>query len=356
MQGMLCFKSFSTHRHTLEYILKALSGFADFLQETAPHAETFLFKYLSTWNGVHHFEGVLSLISRLHPRSYKELYAMVFQPIYRIYFVTSAPKKCRIIEAFAALLENWALIDWERHLQGMDSGKVFSRVSAEIDHFQVIYKLVNYVDSLLLQGLILESNHPLIQLSACQFYERVVSLCSKHSLPFVIPPSTRLTHRILLSTNAFAIDCMCEILYKLRDSYEKLRINMESSIGRAMKRSRSPIYRAAINQVSTYNSVVTDYCNSLWLSKILHRRDRSRLIDNEVNKTLDNVSNVDLINKALSLTNSLAFIGFCIRCRDNIQGRSNIPSEKDYLQFLSSTSDLNGVMKFLNMFLPATKV
>ena len=331
------------------------------MQETPPEAEVFLFKYLQTWNGVHHLESVTTLISLLAPRSFADLHMNVLQPI-SLVFCTSVPEKmARLAICLCELVKHWTVLDWESHYEGRDIVGVFSSISGDVDYLSVVQELVHFIDRMLLTALVQEDDHPMLLHAALYLYEDVVDFNTKRALPFLVPPSSAMAYRLLLSAQSFAISAICRVLAQYRSAYHTLQQSMVTLAGKGFQ--RSAIFQSGIDKVADYNQIVSDFCNALWLNRTLPVASTPQgsvgFCDERTAQRLANDRNVKTMRPALSITKSVAFAGMFLSFRETLQSQSSNEfrgsgEKAKYLQYLSRELSDAGLQQFLNTFIPAS--
>lgn len=328
------------------------------MRETPPEAELFLFKYLQTWNGVHHLESVTTLISLLAPQSFSSLHVNVLQPIFRIFAGSVPEKMARLAMCLCELLQNWTVVDWEAHYEGRGSVGVFRGVRGDVDYMHVVHELVSFIDNILLSALVQEDDHPMLLHAALFLYEDVVEFNTQRALPFLVPPSPAMAYRILLSSQAFAITAFCQILARYRSAYQTLQESMAAlheSAGEAFQ--QSAVFHAGIEKVKDYNQIITDYCNALWLNRALPDSADAKLCDAETARLLRESKAAKELRPALGITHSAAFARIFLRFREG-EGKAKeggVWAQKSrYLSYLSEDLGDHGVKTFLNMFIPAS--
>jgi hypothetical protein len=87
-----------------------------------------LFDYLKTWNGFEFEDEIFELITYIKPTNYKDFYELALMRLYRLYIVSDVKWKAKLIVCYTDLLNNWALLDWNRH------SKLGKSKESNIDH------------------------------------------------------------------------------------------------------------------------------------------------------------------------------------------------------------------------------
>ncbi|GBG33287.1 Centromere protein I [Hondaea fermentalgiana] len=263
-------------------LMLAMADFADFMQQTLPELENFCIRYLETWNGAHHTDALLRLVSRLQPRNYEDLRRDVLLPLQRVYQTASVQVKARIISCLHCLMQNWAIIDWETHLDrssgaphrpGRKQGGAqhrFVPLPGGVNYYKVLYELIGYTDQLLVQGLVSERDHPLLQVAAADFFGSVARLHAEHGLPFIVPPSPGVVYRMLLAPSCVGVSAMAQVLVDYLQGFTQLREDIRAraqSEADAMQRARQRGFSNGIEKIDIFNAYIWDYCQILWFGK-----------------------------------------------------------------------------------------
>jgi len=361
-------------------LLCAMADFCDFMQQTLPELEYFIFRFLSTWDGVHHVDHILRLIARLQPRSFKSLYTQVLQPLYRLFQGGPIQLKLSIVRCLRRLLGNWAEIDWDSHLEnplGFEFNrsdekdatfdkrerqvKRFVPILGGVDYYKVIFELIGFVDQTLLCGLIVEEDHPLLQLAAGDFYSLVAVLHTKHKLPFVAPPSPGLTYRMLLSSTAVGPSTMASVMKLLLNGFRDLKTKIENQFQEGLDVAPRTTFSNGLDKIEMYNSFIWDYCNALWRDQPIPQPSTEHRTTSLLFKHAEEVGLLDELrglspgdtSRAFNLTHSSAFIGLAsdfVEACDNpaVNSINDITAEvkESYLDFLKR-KNCDGLVEFL---------
>ena len=237
-------------------------------------------------------------------------------------------------------------------------------------HPQFLASLIQFVDSLILVGLISESTAasssatgsssfsggggpPLLLQASLDFFKSASGLSKTCDL--VAPPSPALTYRLLLSSDVAGVDGICQLLVDYKSAFETARARATASGNRTC---------LGLERVVLFNGFVLDVCNVLWSCKgpaaagggILYTEFDGALLD-ELRELHERGSNV---YAALSLTHSSAFATFA---KEFLEARSKKGKAVDggldgikggvkvkYLEYLKERGFV-GVYGFLTTFI-----
>ncbi|CEP08174.1 hypothetical protein [Parasitella parasitica] len=253
----------------LHEMLRKLVKFTRFTKSQLPVIEYFLFEYLKTWNGFEFEDEIFELITYIKPANYKDFYNLVLMRLYRLFVVSDAKWKAKLILCYTDLLNNWALLNWNRHAKLSEQGEssidhvttAFGVLSFDVNYFNTIQKLVEHVDRMCVMGLLAEDDHPLLQHAGLTFFELVSKISVQDNIPDVIIPAATFVHRNFYSPSAMAVSRVCGILYQYKIAFEENDKKTEDWMSK-----HTPEY---LNHFNTY---LMDVCNSLWknigLSKV----------------------------------------------------------------------------------------
>eukprot|EP00742_Colponemidia_sp_Colp-10_P012414 GILJ01013943.1.p1 GENE.GILJ01013943.1~~GILJ01013943.1.p1 ORF type:complete len:748 (+),score=102.95 GILJ01013943.1:172-2244(+) len=350
------------NEYRFQYLFSSLLNFCSFIQEVIPEVESFLIQYIRTWDGVEEFGSVLELVSRMRPRPYEQLYESILKPIHRLYIVSSAWVKAQIITSHTNLLRRWCRLDWQTYFSSdLEKSKwahfIFGQIPDEVDHLRTIFELIQYLDQLCVIGLAAESDHVLIQDAALSLFELVSELGPVYSVPFVIAPSPSLVYRMFLSSSAMAVTRICGVLVGYKTAFEHLKQTDQTSIQLS--------FRSGIDKISSFNSFIWDFCNTLWRNVCIPKESavpgktqpKTFLFDFDSDSlsVIQSKFASDQLNPSLSVTHGFVFIAMSASF---LNDRGTFGDQKalkgdgriDYLSFLKERK-CNGLYDFLHTFI-----
>jgi hypothetical protein len=233
-------------------VVQALASLAQQADSLPPEAEAFLLEEIVPfWDGSGDTIGVTlchELLSLLTPMStFRELQHRVLRHLSKLYVCGSPRIKFAIVSgALSSLVRRWGRLDWQtasiswrpkkkrKEKEGVVPITTHPPSILEFKHMKqrVMHELVQWVDHLVLMGLIAEESsspggHELVRLSALDFCE-AASEISQHC-DFVAPPSPALIYRLLLSNTALCVDRVCHVLLKYKSAFETIKARSLSS-------------------------------------------------------------------------------------------------------------------------------
>ncbi|XP_058253948.1 centromere protein I isoform X1 [Hemibagrus wyckioides] len=190
-----------------------------FLQEGFFSTESFLYKFLSVWDGSLLRPQILDLLSHIPMMTSNYLRMFVFEPLVQLYFTSNVFFKCSVIECLNSMLLKW--LTWHSvnpleeclELSVNPNTTVTMTLSRLID---TVTELVNFVGCLATEGLHLENCHTLLLNQTLNFYETVCDMLVKYDLPLVIMPPAGVFYPALLATDSLTVDRLGYIMYRYR--------------------------------------------------------------------------------------------------------------------------------------------
>ena len=216
-------------------ILKDLSIFAKVADGLPPEVEEFLLgKVLPSWDGEDARCTIIcqDLLPVLSPPTYSfdELKSQLLSPLGKLYIGGSANIKYTIVSGlFSSLLVRWGKMKWEQPSFGRKAR--YHSKQNRYYKYQILKELVEWIDKLLITGIIVEENtngeplksgQELVCLSVIDFYNAACSL-SNESPTFVAicTPSPALLYKMLLSRDALGVEGVCGLLLKYKIILER---------------------------------------------------------------------------------------------------------------------------------------
>ncbi|SAL95068.1 hypothetical protein [Absidia glauca] len=301
----------------LKELLYKILQVARFTKAHIPVMETFLERYLCSWNGIDLTSEIFELLTYIKPSSFQVLFESYLKPLYRLYCVSDVQWKAKLILCYRNWLKNWALLDWYRHAERkkhfadeseedtMDSiAWLFQGISFNTDYFAVMQQMIYHVDRLCVQGLVLEQDHPILQHVSLSFFEFTASMSLQHDIPSIVLPAASLVYRSFFSPNATVVSRICGILHKYKLSFESNDRQAEDWMDKHSE-----------DYLDHFNTYVLDICNCLWRNLAFDHREGSSstfALSPDIiaffHKRCDERG--DSLNLLFSLTHSSAFVGF----------------------------------------------
>eukprot|EP00978_Attheya_sp_CCMP212_P026347 scaffold86484_cov45-Attheya_sp.AAC.4 len=225
-------------------VVQALASLAQQADSLPPEAEAFLLEEIVPfWDGSSDTIGVTlchELLPLLTPMTtFRELQHRLLRHLGKLYVCGSPRIKFAIVSgALSSLVRRWGRLDWQtasiswrpkkkkKEKQGTTTQHPPSVSEFKAMKQRVLHELVQWVDHLVLMGLIAEESsspggHELVRLSALDFCE-AASEISQHC-DFVAPPSPALIYRLLLSNTALCVDRVCHVLLKYKSAFETIK-------------------------------------------------------------------------------------------------------------------------------------
>uniref|UniRef100_A0A672NA94 Centromere protein I-like n=1 Tax=Sinocyclocheilus grahami TaxID=75366 RepID=A0A672NA94_SINGR len=187
-----------------------------FLQEGFSSTESFLYKFLSVWDGCLLRPQILDLLSDipLMPSFCK-------CPNYLCCNQRNSRKtisvRCSLIECLNSMLVKWLTWHSVSALEGgLDiSLNSNSTMTMTLSGFMdSVMELVRFVGLLASEGLRLENCHVLLLNQTLAFYETVCDMFLKYSLPLIIMPPAGVFYPALFATDSVSVDRLGYIMYR----------------------------------------------------------------------------------------------------------------------------------------------
>ncbi|CAO3599492.1 unnamed protein product [Absidia cylindrospora] len=282
-----------------------------------PVVETFLERYLKSWNGFDCVDEIFELLTYIKPSSFPDIFESFLKPLNRLYCVSDVQWKAKLILCYKDWLKHWALLDWHRHAdrrnatlnEGVEEGVdnlawLFQGLSFNVNYFNVMQQLIYHVDRLCVQGLVLEQDHALLQHASLSFFEFTASISLQHDIPTIIIPAASLVYRSFFSANAMAISRICGILYHYQLSFQ----NNDRKLDDWMDKNSE-------QYLEHFNMYVMDICNCLWRNLAFERSSEDTTAFSLLGETIQAFREKceqrgDALHLLFSLTHSSAFVGY----------------------------------------------
>uniref|UniRef100_A0AAR2K0W3 Centromere protein I n=1 Tax=Pygocentrus nattereri TaxID=42514 RepID=A0AAR2K0W3_PYGNA len=232
-----------------------------FLQESFFSTESFLYKFLTVWDGSllrTHFLDLLSHVP-LMPSHYIKV--LVFEPLMQLYFTSAVFFKCSVMECLNNMLVKWLTWHSVNALEdGLDislnsNGTVTMTLSGFMD---TIIELVRFVGRLAAEGLRLENCHVLLLSQTLTFYETVCDMFVKYGLPLVIMPPAGVFYPALLATDSLTVDRLGYIMYRYRENL---------TLAKKQEQQSEQTFHISRNTYQEFNQHLVAMVSCLWNSK-----------------------------------------------------------------------------------------
>ncbi|KAI4880143.1 hypothetical protein NFI96_009039 [Prochilodus magdalenae] len=232
-----------------------------FLQEGFFSTESFLYKFLSVWDGSLLRTHILDLLSHVPLMPSRYIKVLVFEPLMQLYFTSAVFFKCSVIECLNNMLVKWLTWHSVNALEdGLDislnsNGTVTMTLSGFMD---TIIELVRFVGRLAAEGLRLENCHVLLLSQTLTFYETVCDMFVKYGLPLVIMPPAGVFYPALLATDSLTVDRLGYIMYRYRKNL---------TLAKKHEQQSEQTFHISRNTYQEFNQHLVAMVNCLWNSK-----------------------------------------------------------------------------------------
>lgn len=251
---------------------------ADVIQEGIPICESFLVRYLQTWNGQRYRSYIFRLITRFHLHKFQFLNEFVLEPFRNLFMCSSVYFKCEVVICWTRLLYNFATVELPRYRRSLQTQT--DRLTREdnphsshtlfpeaVEYFlavETILEFVKYADKVFAVALPLESDNALLTHCILEFYEMVCRLTEVANLPIVLSPHYSIVQRLLVTNNADVLSRLCSIMCKYRESFTMLLVR-EMGI-------ESDVKSECLHSISNLNVYLMDISDALWRYRAFQER------------------------------------------------------------------------------------
>ncbi|KAK1804497.1 hypothetical protein P4O66_020499 [Electrophorus voltai] len=232
-----------------------------FLQESFLSTESFLYKFLSVWDGSLLRSQVLDLLSHVPLMPSHHIRMLLFEPLMQLYFTSSVFFKCSVLECLNSMLLKWLTWHSINALEnGLDislnsNGTVTMTLSGFMD---TVIELVRFVGRLAAEGLRLENCHVLLLSHTLAFYETVCDMFVKYGLPLVIMPPADVFYPALLATDSVSVDRLGYIMYRYRKNL---------TLAKKQGQQREQTFHISRVTYQEFNKHLVAMVSCLWNSK-----------------------------------------------------------------------------------------
>uniref|UniRef100_A0A8C0YDP8 Centromere protein I n=2 Tax=Cyprinus carpio TaxID=7962 RepID=A0A8C0YDP8_CYPCA len=231
-----------------------------FLQEGFSSTESFLYKFLSVWDGCLLRPQILDLLSDIPLMPSFYMHKLLFEPLKQLYFTSTVFFKCSVIECLNSMLVKW--LTWHSVSAsegGLDiSLNSNSSMTMTLSGFMdSVMELVRFVGLLASEGLRLESCHVLLLNQTLAFYETVCDMFLKFSLPLIIMPPAGVFYPALFATDSVSVDRLGYIMYRYRKNL---------TLAKKQEQQREQTFHISRNTYKEFNRNLQAMVNSMWNS------------------------------------------------------------------------------------------
>uniref|UniRef100_A0A673GVQ8 Centromere protein I-like n=1 Tax=Sinocyclocheilus rhinocerous TaxID=307959 RepID=A0A673GVQ8_9TELE len=231
-----------------------------FLQEGFSSTESFLYKFLSVWDGCLLRPQILDLLSDIPLMPSFYMHKLLFEPLKQLYFTSTVFFKCSVIECLNSMLVKW--LTWHSVSAsegGLDiSLNSNSTITMTLSGFMdSVMELVRFVGLLASEGLRLENCHVLLLNQTLAFYETVCDMFLKYSLPLIIMPPAGVFYPALFATDSISVDRLGYIMFRYRKNL---------TLAKKQEQQREQTFHISRNTYKEFNRNLQAMVNSMWNS------------------------------------------------------------------------------------------
>ncbi|PGH00683.1 centromere protein I [Blastomyces parvus] len=251
----------------LEYVLDALVGFVRFTKSMPEAVDTFLRRYLLSWNGHDGRTTILGLLEYIPIQDYDTLRQNYFIPLEKAILSDQHEGKVLMLEYYSSLIQHW--------------GSVI-RATPSLSPIPPLPQVIGRAELLALA--ILESPHGsngagTIQkrsstLSVLQFYTDLAGLynhASTNANIRITIPQPQVIYILAFTQTLSHMSTLCSVLAAYKHSFEA------SLTSATLQSTGSPDQPYSTEVVSRFNGYVIDICNLLWRNRGLNSDDPNAL-------------------------------------------------------------------------------
>ncbi|XP_056625712.1 centromere protein I [Triplophysa dalaica] len=240
--------------------LSTILSSQQFLQESFSSTESFLYKFLSLWDGCLLRPQILDLLSDIPLMPSFYMRKLLFEPLKQLYFTSTVFFKCSVIECLNNMLVKW--LTWHSVSVvkgGLDiSLNSNSTMAMSLSGFMdSVMELVRFVGLLASEGLRLENCHVLLLNQTLAFYETVCDMFLKFSLPLIIMLPAGVFYPALFATDSVSVDRLGYIMYRYRKNL---------TLAKRQEKQREQTFHISRNTYKEFNRNLQAMVNSMWNS------------------------------------------------------------------------------------------
>ncbi|MCI4379885.1 hypothetical protein PGIGA_G00233580 [Pangasianodon gigas] len=240
--------------------LSTILSSQQFLQEGFFSTESFLYKFLSVWDGSLLRSQILDLLSHIPLMSSHYIRMLVFEPLIQLYFTSNVFFKCSVIECLNSMLLKW--LTWHSVnplMECLDLSVNSSTVTMTLSGFiDTVTELVSFVGRLATEGLRLENCHILLLNHTLNFYETVCDMLVKYGLPLVVMPPAGVFYPALLATDSLTVDRLGYIMYRYRKNL---------TLAKKQEQQNEQAFHISRTTYQDFNKQLVAMVSCLWNSK-----------------------------------------------------------------------------------------
>ncbi|XP_060783504.1 centromere protein I isoform X1 [Neoarius graeffei] len=239
--------------------LSTILSSQQFLQEGFFSTESFLYKFLSVWDGSLLCSQILDLLSHIPLMSSHSIKMLVFEPLIQLYFTSNVFFKCSVIECLNSMLLKWLTWHSVNPLMECLDISVNSTVTLTLPGFiDTVTEIVSFVGGLATEGLRLENGHILLLNHSLSFYETVCDMLVKYDLPVVIMPPAGVFYPALFATDSLTVDRLGYVMYRYRKNL---------SLAKKQEQPNEKTFHISRTTYQDFNKQLLAMVSCLWNSK-----------------------------------------------------------------------------------------
>ncbi|KAF7662006.1 hypothetical protein LDENG_00249160 [Lucifuga dentata] len=255
--------SSQTSEEVLQFLDRLLST-QHFLQEGFSSTESFLYKFLSVWDGSLLRPQILGLLSSIPviPSSY--IVQLLFEPLMQLFFTSTVFFKCGLIECLKNMLLKW--LTWHS-VYALDDGLDISinshtPINMTLSGFKdSLMGLVHFVGRLATVGLQVEGCHTLLLSFILDFYDMVCDMFLKYGVPLVVMPPAGVFYPALFATDPVSVDRLARIM-------TRYKVNLTAA--KNHEKVTAQVFHITRQTFLKFNHYLVFMVNCLWNSKLFH--------------------------------------------------------------------------------------
>uniref|UniRef100_A0A8C5H401 Centromere protein I n=1 Tax=Gouania willdenowi TaxID=441366 RepID=A0A8C5H401_GOUWI len=324
---------------TLQFLNRLLCA-QNFLQEGFYSSETFLYKFLTLWDGSLFRPQILGLLSNIPVIPSSQIERLVFEPLKQLYFTSSLFFKCGLLECMTNMLLRW--LTWHSVYALEDDLDIslnsHTSINMTLSGFKdSVMELIHFVGHLACVGLRLEGCHSLLLSFTLDFYETVCDTFLKYGLPLLVMPPPGVFYPAFLATETVSVDRLAFIMHRYK-------INLASA--KSQEKLTEQAFHISRQTISEFNHYVVVMVNCLWNSKMFHTGPGVQLREELLVK-----SNVPQYWKRFDLIHHHAFMSYAFDFHNQVCGKKSHPWHHSkpwgwYVEYLF-TMGFDGLKQFV---------
>ncbi|CAG8558099.1 10282_t:CDS:10, partial [Acaulospora morrowiae] len=246
----------ATSKSRLGNFFLKLVTMTEFLKELVPAVHEFLTKYIHSWNGLEHQEQIFKLLTFLRPGTFDQIYTGFLEPLNKLFVVSTASWKAKLIHCYTDLLKYWILLHVTRQ-NDMEKQNLNGNISPI--NTVTIHNFIDYINENAQNALEIENDHIEIQHAVLSFVETITFLQIKHEWDKIFIPSSSIVYRSFFSSSGMALSRICGIILKLKEGFDRC----------------AGVRQNTQDHINYFNSYVMDICNCLWRNRPFNKTDKN---------------------------------------------------------------------------------